>query len=344
MDSHAEAVDDILIDNLNFKLKNSSKYVVDRCSVSYFPSGSDTYSTSSGSKVIKFVLTGDQWLVPSTVTIQLQISNTAAAGLFLRPVSGVWSFFCRIRVLCQGQIVEYIDNFNRIQEMFSIFTSKHNRDNDDLTNFGFRYDDDANYYVHLTDLDATSFRSIHGQTNRIVLFKPLLGILDQEKYIPLRYAPLTFELELVGAATDCIIGQTAPFVAADTSITWSITNPILKCDVCTLDNAVDNQIADHILSGKPLPINYKTYIGQYQTLSTTTLNAHVAIARAVSRLNAIFISFNYGDSAATSTFRTNNLFLKDFNTFYHPMSIGTAEVNAAAYNSTLVKRIPQDAF
>ncbi len=280
MDSHTEAVDDILIDNLNFKLKNSSKYVVDRRSVSYFPSGSDTYSTSSGSKVIKFVLTGDQWLVPSTVRIQLQINNTAAAGLYLRPVSGVWSFFRRVRVLCQGQIVEDIDNFNRIQEMFSIFTSKHNRDNDDLTNFGFRYDDEANYDVALADLDATSFRSIDGQADRVVLFKPLLGILSQEKYIPLRYAPLTFELELVGTATDCI----------------------------TLDNAVDNQIADHILSGKPLPIYYKTYISQYQTLSTTTLNANVAIARAVSRLNAIFISFNYGNSAAAAAFRTNNVF------------------------------------
>ena len=55
MDSHTEAVDDILIDNLNFKLKNSSKYVTDRRSVSYFPSGSDTYSSTSGTKVIKFV-------------------------------------------------------------------------------------------------------------------------------------------------------------------------------------------------------------------------------------------------------------------------------------------------
>ncbi len=219
--------------------------------------------------------------------------------------------------------------------MFSIFTSKHNRDNDDLTNFGFRYDDDTYYDKVKSTLTAASFQSIDGQTNRTVLFKPLLGILNQEKYIPLRYAPLTFELELVGAATDCIIGQSGVFTAANTSITWSITNPILKCDVCMLDNAVDNQIADHILSGKPLPINYKTFISQYQTLSTTTLSANVAIARAVSRLNAIFISFNYGNTAATTAFRTNNVFLKDFNTFYHPMSVGTAEVNAAAYDSTL---------
>ncbi len=139
----------------------------------------------------------------------------------------------------------------------------------------------------------------------------------------------------MGSATDCIISQTGIFTAANTSITWSITNLILKCDVCTLDNAVDNQIADHILSGKPLPINYKTFISQYQTISTTTLSANVAIARAVSRLNAIFISFNYGNTAATTAFRTNNVFLKDFNTFYHPMSIATAEVNAAAYDSTL---------
>ncbi len=93
MDSHTEAVDDILIDNLNFKLKNSSKYVVDRRSVSYFPSGSDTYSSTSGTKVIKFVLAGDQWMVPFTVRIQFQLNNTdATAAHVLRPISGAWSF------------------------------------------------------------------------------------------------------------------------------------------------------------------------------------------------------------------------------------------------------------
>ena len=39
---------------------------------------------------------------------------------------------------------------------------------------------------------------------RTVLFKPMLGILDQDKLIPLRYAPLQFEFELVSNSADCV--------------------------------------------------------------------------------------------------------------------------------------------
>ena len=39
--------------------------------------------------------------------------------------------------------------------------------------------------------------------SRTVLFKPALGILDQDKLVPLRYAPLQFEFELVSNSADC---------------------------------------------------------------------------------------------------------------------------------------------
>ena len=41
------------------------------------------------------------------------------------------------------------------------------------------------------------------KNQRAVLFKPMLGILDQEKPTPLRYAPLQIELELVSNSYDC---------------------------------------------------------------------------------------------------------------------------------------------
>ena len=39
---------------------------------------------------------------------------------------------------------------------------------------------------------------------RTILFKPMLGIIDQEKLIPLRYAPLQIGLELVSNSADCV--------------------------------------------------------------------------------------------------------------------------------------------
>ena len=37
MDAHIASVEDVLIDNIDFKLKDSASYVVDRRSVSYYP-------------------------------------------------------------------------------------------------------------------------------------------------------------------------------------------------------------------------------------------------------------------------------------------------------------------
>ena len=52
MESHAQSVDDHLIDSLSFKLKPGASYVTDRRSVTYFPQGGNQYSPT-GVKVIK---------------------------------------------------------------------------------------------------------------------------------------------------------------------------------------------------------------------------------------------------------------------------------------------------
>ena len=58
VESHANSVDDYLIEGLSFKLSPGASYVTNRRSVSFFPSGSDTYSSASGVKVIKIKLNG----------------------------------------------------------------------------------------------------------------------------------------------------------------------------------------------------------------------------------------------------------------------------------------------
>ena len=99
------------------------------------------------------------------------------------------------------------------------------------------------------------------------MFKLISGVLSQDKFLPIRYMPLTIELELVSNMTDVLhypsdIGTTGEFNTTNSSGTWNIEDVQLKCDVCTLDNALDNEYAQHLLSGKSLPINYKTYISQ----------------------------------------------------------------------------------
>ena len=79
MEGYAASSEDALIDGLSFKLGNSASYITDRKSVTFWPSGSNIYKTSSGTKVIKFQLNSDGWCDPSTVRIMFNLVNNGDA-------------------------------------------------------------------------------------------------------------------------------------------------------------------------------------------------------------------------------------------------------------------------
>ena len=76
MEHHANSVDDALIGGLSYKLKSGASYVTNRRSVSYFAQGGNQYSPN-GVKVMKFNLTGNDWLDPSTFRVMFQLNNAA---------------------------------------------------------------------------------------------------------------------------------------------------------------------------------------------------------------------------------------------------------------------------
>ena len=101
MESYAQSTQDYLIDGLSYKMPNGASYVSNRRSISFYSSGSDTYSPSSGVKVIKLKMNGTDWLDPSTVKVQFDITNNHASES-LTFLSGAHSYFRRMRLLCQG--------------------------------------------------------------------------------------------------------------------------------------------------------------------------------------------------------------------------------------------------
>jgi len=296
VESHANSIDDYLIEGLSFKLTPGASYVTNRRSVSFYPSGSDSYSSASGVKVIKIKVNGTDWLDPSTVKVMFTINNTGSATMNF--LSGVHSFFRRLRVVCNGQIVEDIDDYNRVCEMFNVLQSSSVRNNDEIESVQ-RWD------------GGTTLEKLATAKSRTVGMKLCSGLLNQTKMLPIRYCPLEIELELVNQVGDSQHGSTA----------WNISDVQLKCDLCTLDNALENSYAKHLFEGKSLPINYSTYISQSQVVTDFTFNVNVA--RAVTRLKSIFLTMV---GAAHST-QTDNL--KELNNFWHPMSSETAP---GAYN------------
>ena len=119
MEHHAQSVDDALIGGLSYKLKAGASHVTNRRSVSYFASGGNTYSPN-GVKVMKFKLAGDQWLDPGTFRVAFQLNNNNGVNIRVQPLS--WNpavFFRRARLICGGQVVEDIDDFNRLSLMLT---------------------------------------------------------------------------------------------------------------------------------------------------------------------------------------------------------------------------------
>ena len=73
MESHAQSVEDNLIDSLSFKLRPGASYVTDRKSSTFFSQGNQF--SPARIKVIKMMLNGSDWMDPSTVTLFMNVAN-----------------------------------------------------------------------------------------------------------------------------------------------------------------------------------------------------------------------------------------------------------------------------
>ena len=208
--------------------------------------------------------------------------------------------------------------------------------------FGYRYDDEvktlfADGVNPELKYEVNGYNCQGFKNKMTVAFKPLCGLFSQFKYLPLKYmGNLTIELELVTNATDCIIDyndDTADTAVGNrfvnnvnpadagqanaryrnTSIQWQINNARVVCDVCTLDNNLNNEYVKHLLEGKGLPITYTTYITQSQAL-TGNDNFSVQVIRSVSKLVASFVTFYKSGDPSTGYEYCD----KEFCRFYHP--------------------------
>jgi hypothetical protein len=261
-----------------------------------------------------------------------------------------------MRVLCGNQLVEDIDYYNRNHYLFDIMRARHVRENEDGCGVGADRFDAPKYqpifqsqeniatnvvfpYGYLNTF-KDNYISVRAGESKTVSFKPLSGLLSCGKLLPLRYAPLIIELELVSNASDPIISvDDAGLLINSTgaaginagninnSTTWTIQNPQIKADICVLDNALNNEYAALLLSGKSLPINYSSFVCQLQSISGQTPS--VNITRALSRLKSVFVTLdktNYVAYNGNAAYNTNNVhtpvWKNNWNDFYHPMTFG----------------------
>ena len=207
MESITHNAEYLLVYSLSFKLPGSGQYVTDRRSVTFHTEGSNAYSAQHGTRALKFRLNGEGWLDPSTVRVMFDVmNNNADPSKTLKPIGYCHGFFRRLRISVRGQSIEDISEFNRVSHMFKLFESPETRFNDMCEGFG--YNDDIDQLQYLGDLPGI----FQGQY-QTVMFKPLCGLFNQAKYLPLRYMPIELELELADWDAPIITDFSPPYVA-----------------------------------------------------------------------------------------------------------------------------------
>ena len=117
-------------------------------------------------------------------------------------------FFRRARLICGGQVVGDIDDFNRLSLMLTDLLPEDNQHDIACEGFG-NYD-----FVKGEVAQAADQRKAYRQTDydlsgnvflaRRVMFKPMLGLFNQGNLIPLRYCPIQIELGLVNSQADAV--------------------------------------------------------------------------------------------------------------------------------------------
>lgn len=314
MENLTNSATEVLIDSLSFKLPASGNYVTDRRSVTYQTEGSNSYSSAQGTKVIRFRLAGDGWLDPSTFRMMFDVVNTdnAPATKKLRPIGKPHAFFRRFRISIRGQIIEDIDNYNRVSELFHLLQTPAARLNDAIEGFG--------YQDKIENLNTAAKLPGIGQVGQSVLFKPLSGLFQQTKYLPLRYMPIEIELELADTLEPIVVptvagtdGNDAGLTLANTSLSWKLENCMIKTDLCTLDNALENSYVSHLLSGKTINLVYNTFISSLQTI--VSADTQINVSRSLSKMKSLFVSLDKDFTDGRLTY-----YNKRFNNFWSPLA------------------------
>ena len=80
LDSVASGLDDHLIPGINFKLGAGASYIIGRRFATFYPQGSNIYTPTGGTRLIRFVLSDATNLLDlSTFRLAFQLTNNDAA-------------------------------------------------------------------------------------------------------------------------------------------------------------------------------------------------------------------------------------------------------------------------
>ena len=244
----------------------------------------------------------DGWLDPSSLRLHFRILNTAVgadaaanAQLGLVPASGCHAFYSQLRILIGGTECERLEPYNMLHEMFRVALNTPQSQVEQGVEDGRNVFDAAQY-------PPVAAGAIAQAAYRSVTLTPLAGLLQCGKYLPLRLMN-SMVLEFTLAPTDQAL---APAAGANNSRQFSLTQCELHFSTVRLDSALEAGFSSMMLSGRALQLNLRTIMSQQAIIPAAAAEFQATVVRALSRIAAIFVSFQGRQAANSSIMRFHN--------------------------------------
>jgi hypothetical protein len=182
MDLVLSGGEDQLLSSLQFKLPPSASYIQERKLVSWFPSGASTFSPN-GVREARFAITGESWLDPASLRINLKIRNNSGSPIQL--ASSAHALIRRMKLMIGGVTVEDIDHYSRVSTVFQRMLQTSDWCKNDGIEAGTIYSEGGttNTFPHETPI-------IISPGVVTLSLTPLLGFLSCKKLLPIKYASM----------------------------------------------------------------------------------------------------------------------------------------------------------
>ena len=303
----AAGQNDSLIEQLSFSLPAVATYARERRLVQVMPQGANTFAPN-GNQVLTFNLTSqDGWLDPSSLRLHFRIRNTAPAGADaaannlhgLKAAAGCHCFFSQLRILIGGTGVERIEPYNMLHELFRVaLNTPQSQVEQGVEDGRHIFDNDAYPPVLPITIAQGAYLS--------VTLTPLAGILQCGKYLPLRLMN-SMILEFTLARTDDALAPAA--VAAgvgNNSRNFELQQCELQFSTVRLDSALEAGFSSMMLSGRALQLNLRTIMSQQAIIPENAVEFQATVVRALSRIAAVFVTFQGRDAQTNSILRFHN--------------------------------------
>ena len=213
----AGQTNDEKLQSLSYKLAPTSEYIQHRRMSRFYPSGASSYRSNT-TQIARIALKGqDGFLDLSTLKIAYRlVNNSSTAPLIL--AGGPHALVSRIRVFCQGSLVEDCSHYSRVHHLFTELMSPSN------WRINAACETNIRLYDPTSSGDNTGVSAIDPGEYATVLFTPsALGIMHCRKLWPIEMAPLSLELTFAPPA-DAVIADAADHPVGQASSTNYVVN------------------------------------------------------------------------------------------------------------------------